>query len=195
MEPRLTLLTPFLLHSRLTSQYNNRDQENTSMHPRRSLPVSAPFALLSSLLLAVSCAPPAEDAASMADAVPLYDDLGDYHYEVTTSVPLAQRYFDQGLRLYYAFNHAEAIRAFREAQRLDPQCAMCWWGEALSWGFAFLIAKSVRDIGGIAALPHERPKLAVTAHLHDQDGFAAALERAIKRSGKVIEHRPPELAD
>jgi len=86
------------------------------------------FAAASSLVVGVSCAAPAEEA------VPLYDDLGDYHYEVTTSVPLAQRYFDQGLRLYYAFNHAEAIRAFREAQRLDPQCAMCWWGEGISWG-------------------------------------------------------------
>lgn len=71
---------------------------------------------------------------SVPRSVPLYDDLGDYHYEVTTSVPLAQSYFDQGLRLYYAFNHAEAIRAFVEAQRLDPTCALCWWGEALAWG-------------------------------------------------------------
>jgi tetratricopeptide (TPR) repeat protein len=67
-------------------------------------------------------------------AVPLYRDLGDHHYEVTTSTPQAQQYFDQGLRLYYAFNHAEAVRSLREAQRLDPRCAMCWWAEALAWG-------------------------------------------------------------
>jgi tetratricopeptide (TPR) repeat protein len=67
-------------------------------------------------------------------AVPLYGDLGDHHYEITTSVPRAQLYFDQGLRLYYAFNHAEAIRSLGEAQRLDPSCAMCWWAEALAWG-------------------------------------------------------------
>ncbi len=66
--------------------------------------------------------------------VPLYDDLGDHHWAITTDEPLAQRYFDQGLRLYYAFNHAEAVRAFREAQRLDPECAMCWWGEGLAFG-------------------------------------------------------------
>jgi tetratricopeptide (TPR) repeat protein len=54
--------------------------------------------------------------------------------EITTSVVRAQDYFDQGIRLYYAFNHAEAIRALREAQRLDPECAMCWWAEALAWG-------------------------------------------------------------
>jgi hypothetical protein len=47
---------------------------------------------------------------------------------------LAQRYFDQGLRLTYAFNHTEARRAFRQAQRLDPRCALCYWGEALVLG-------------------------------------------------------------
>ncbi len=66
--------------------------------------------------------------------VPLYDNLGDHAYAITTDVPVAQRYFDQGLRLYYAFNHAEAIRAFNEAARLDPECAMCYWGTALAYG-------------------------------------------------------------
>ena len=47
---------------------------------------------------------------------------------------MAQRYFDQGLRLTYAFNHAEALRAFKEAQRRDPDCAMCYWGEAFVLG-------------------------------------------------------------
>jgi tetratricopeptide (TPR) repeat protein len=46
----------------------------------------------------------------------------------------AQRYFDQGMRLYYAFNHQEAIRAFEDAARLDPKCAMCPWGIALALG-------------------------------------------------------------
>jgi tetratricopeptide (TPR) repeat protein len=73
-------------------------------------------------------------AGAPRDTVPLYDDLGDHHHRITTSAPAAQAYFDQGLRLYYAFNHAEAIRAFREAQRLDTTCAMCHWGEALAWG-------------------------------------------------------------
>ena len=68
------------------------------------------------------------------EAVPLYDDLGDHHYAVTADGPRTQSYFDQGMRLYYAFNHAEAVRSFRAAQALDPGCAMCWWGEALAWG-------------------------------------------------------------
>jgi len=66
--------------------------------------------------------------------VPLYPDLGVLHYPITTAVPLTQRYFDQGLRLYYAFNHQEAIRAFTEGARLDPACALCYWGIALAYG-------------------------------------------------------------
>ena len=69
-----------------------------------------------------------------AAAVPLHENLGDHHYAISTDVPLAQSYFDQGLRLYYAFNHAEAIRSLEEATRQDPECAMCWWGIALAYG-------------------------------------------------------------
>jgi tetratricopeptide (TPR) repeat protein len=64
----------------------------------------------------------------------LYDNLGSLHHEITTDVPEAQRYFDQGMRLLYAFNHAESSRSFEEAERLDPACAMCAWGVALTNG-------------------------------------------------------------
>src|SRR5690242_14671721 len=66
--------------------------------------------------------------------VPLYGDLGTHHHPVATSSERAQRYFDQGLRLVYAFNHDEAIRAFEEAARLDPRCTMAWWGVAYALG-------------------------------------------------------------
>ena len=56
------------------------------------------------------------------------------HFPITTSNALAQRYFDQGLGFAYGFNHAAAIAAFREAQRLDPECALCFWGEAFAQG-------------------------------------------------------------
>lgn len=65
---------------------------------------------------------------------PLYDDLGKVHFPITTADPMAQRYFDQGLAFAYGFNHAGAIASFREAQRLDSSCAMCFWGEALAYG-------------------------------------------------------------
>jgi tetratricopeptide (TPR) repeat protein len=73
-------------------------------------------------------------AQAPEESVPIYEGLGRHHYSVSTEEPKAQRYFDQGLILAYGFNHAEAARSFREAQRLDPNCAMCYWGEALVLG-------------------------------------------------------------
>ena len=66
--------------------------------------------------------------------VELMDNLGDHSHAITTSDPVAQRHFDQGLRLMYAFNHAEAIRSFRAASQIDPDCAMAEWGIALALG-------------------------------------------------------------
>ncbi len=65
---------------------------------------------------------------------PLFDGMGDHHHPITTQDPAAQLYFDQGLTIDFAFNHAESIRSFRAAQRLDENCAMCYWGEALALG-------------------------------------------------------------
>ena len=73
------------------------------------------------------------DAASNGPA-PLLDGLGRLHHPVTTVNPEAQRYFDQGLTLIYAFNHDEAARSFRYAALIDPQCAMAFWGIALAVG-------------------------------------------------------------
>jgi hypothetical protein len=68
------------------------------------------------------------------DRTPLYDNLGTYHMAVTTGSPVAQRYFDQGLRLTYGFNHDEAVKSYREGIREDSACAMCWWGIAYALG-------------------------------------------------------------
>jgi tetratricopeptide (TPR) repeat protein len=93
-------------------------------------------------LAATACggaAPPAgtadPDTAIVArGGAPLFKGLGEYTRKITTSDPGAQRYFDQGMVMSFGFNHAEAIRAFRAAQKLDPNCAMCFWGEALATG-------------------------------------------------------------
>lgn len=69
-----------------------------------------------------------------SDTVPFYIDLGSHHKRISTKVPAAQQYFDQGLRLVYGFNHAEAIRSFTRAADIDPSCAMCYWGIALAYG-------------------------------------------------------------
>lgn len=69
-----------------------------------------------------------------AASPPLLDNLGTLHHPITTTSPLAQQYFDQGLRLVYGFNHEEAIASFEEAARQDPQAAMAYWGIALALG-------------------------------------------------------------
>ncbi|MFN3652445.1 MAG: hypothetical protein ACK47B_22955 [Armatimonadota bacterium] len=78
--------------------------------------------------------PPRAAARPPGEGAPLFADLGDLKHPVTTRSAQAQRYFDQGLILMYGFNHKEAIRSFREAARLDPSCAMAYWGMAIARG-------------------------------------------------------------
>ena len=73
------------------------------------------------------------DVVTRAGA-PLFDGMGDHSHPITSDVAYTQRYFDQGLTIDFAFNHAESARSFKAAQTLDPQCAMCFWGEALALG-------------------------------------------------------------
>ncbi len=60
--------------------------------------------------------------------------LGPLSRPITTSSARAQMFFDQGLQMMYAFTPLRAARSFRQAQREDPECAMCFWGEAWAWG-------------------------------------------------------------
>ncbi len=72
--------------------------------------------------------------AAAEQVVPLYDGLGTYSRRVTTRVPLAQQYFDQGMRLTYGFGLQSAQQSFRAAIASDSSCAMCWWGLAWALG-------------------------------------------------------------
>src|SRR5262245_37218012 len=81
-------------------------------------------------------------AALLADestkpAVPMFDGLGSYTRKVATSNPMAQRYFDQGMMFMFAFNHDEAVRAFGQSAKIDPDCAMAYWGAALASGLNY----------------------------------------------------------
>ncbi|MBI3677996.1 MAG: hypothetical protein HY243_15415 [Proteobacteria bacterium] len=81
---------------------------------------------------------PAMPAVYMGQAdkpgAPVFTGLGDHHHPISTKNAQTQALFDQGVNLMFGFNHAEAIRSFREAARLDPDCAMCWWGVAFALG-------------------------------------------------------------
>jgi tetratricopeptide (TPR) repeat protein len=123
---------------------------------------------------------------------PLFDNLGTLSWKITTSVPQAQAYFDQGLRLAYGFNHAEARRAFRQVQKLDEAAPMGYWGEAWVLGpninapmdpaanapaFAAIRAAQARLKAGT---PKEQALIAALAARYSDDAKAerAALDAA-----------------
>lgn len=113
--------------------------------------------------------------ADWARGAQLFDGLGSFHRPVTTRSPEAQRYFDQGMRLIWAFNHDEATRSFAKAAELDPACAMCLWGVALTLGPNYnmpMMAEARARVGwdaiararaSTAATPVERALIAALA--------------------------------
>jgi tetratricopeptide (TPR) repeat protein len=106
------------------------------------------------------------------DRPPLFAALGEFTYSITTDDPSAQRYFDQGLRLMHAFNHPEALRAFRWAQQIDPACAMCYWGEA------YVLGPNVNAPMDPTAVPRA----------------LAAISRAMEHAGHAAEHEKALIA-
>jgi len=72
--------------------------------------------------------------AGWAKGAQLFDGLGSFHRKITTRSALAQKYFDQGMRFIWAFNHDEATLSFAKAAQIDPKCASCYWGVALTLG-------------------------------------------------------------
>ncbi|GGD42386.1 tetratricopeptide repeat protein [Muriicola marianensis] len=71
---------------------------------------------------------------STQQIAPLFENLGSYTFPVTTNNERSQKFINQGMRLTFAFNHAEAHRSFMEAARLDPDNAMAYWGQAYALG-------------------------------------------------------------
>jgi tetratricopeptide (TPR) repeat protein len=95
--------------------------------PRMKLPEMPTVSMCGSFALPWNDTLPASPAK-------IIDGLGNLHYPITTTSLKAQEFFEQGLRLVYAFNHWEAVQAFRTATDLDPDCAMAYWGLALAFG-------------------------------------------------------------
>src|SRR3982074_3574379 len=87
------------------------------------------------ILLSLTIFAAAQDhAMGTTKAVTMMTGLGDLHHPVSTKNAQAQEFFDQGLRLIYAFNHAEAARSFQRAAELDPKLAIAYWGIAEAVG-------------------------------------------------------------
>jgi tetratricopeptide (TPR) repeat protein len=116
--------------------------------------------------------------ADFDQPIPLYKDLGTFTRPVTTPNAEARAYFAQGFRLMYAFAKIEAGRSFREAQRRDPQCAMCYWGEAWAWGPYINGRMSVGEAPrAFAAIQKAKSLAAAHASAKEQALIAAMAER------------------
>ena len=97
-------------------------------------PIFMAGCVLAVLTLSIPASAGAVTGAGDGRIAPLLEGMGSHHFPISSADDGAQRYFDQGLALAYGFNHAEAVRSFREAARRDPECAICWWGVAYALG-------------------------------------------------------------
>lgn len=173
-----------------------------------------PIPGLALVLILLGCTTPApaphgHGSSAPAGRPPLYGDLGTHHQPITTASREAQAYFDQGLRLTYAFNHHEARRAFQEAARLDPTCAMCYWGIALTHGSNYnsptdaereqTAYQAVQQARALAARATERERASIEAlaarHSPDPKADRAALDRAYADAMREVVRRFPDDLD
>ncbi|MFP4599860.1 MAG: tetratricopeptide repeat protein [Persicimonas sp.] len=194
----------------------------------KTIRLSLPVALLTALALSAStsCSTPSpagqagqpeESGQSEHDTtqveqeaeVPLFDGLDAHHHEISTDVPAAQEYFDQGLVLSFGFNHAEAARSFEQAARLDPTCAMCYWGKALVLGPninlqmppenvepAWEAVQKARELADEHATPREQAYIEALSERYDADPpeDRSPLDRAYAEAmGEVAEAYPEDL--
>jgi len=152
----------------------------------------------------IKAATPAPDFADTEP--PLWGGIGELTYKITTASAEAQAYFDQGLRLAFGFNHGEAQRAFRKAQKLDPTCAMCFWGEAYVLGPninlpmqddaiapAFAAARRAHELAP-GATPKEQALIAALSQRYGADPKAerAPLDAAYAAAMRDVAERFPE---
>lgn len=157
--------------------------------------------------------PPRATVADWAKGAQLFDGLGSFHRKITTASPEAQSYFDQGMRLVWAFNHDEASRSFAKAAELDPKCAACYWGVALTLGPNYnmpLMAESRARAGwealgkaqsnAAAASPVEQALIAALAKRFDgarplDPSTSAPLLAAYVRAMEEVARRFPDDLD
>ena len=125
----------------------NPDERNQSPMTNRKPRFFLSILIASALALIAAPAPaqhdhgggPDDGAAELPEIfdepMPLFETaLGDHHHSISSDNEKAQAYFDQGFRLMYAFGKVDAVRSFRESWKHDPDCAICYWGEAWAWG-------------------------------------------------------------
>lgn len=152
---------------------------------------------------------PSCETKALPAKAPLLEGMGSWSRAISTRHSLAQRYFDQGLTLAYGFNHAEAERSFLEAAKLDPSCAICFWGAALVLGpninapmstklvpRAFAHLKRARDLAH-AASPSERALIEALSARYSARVVAdrTPLDRAYASAMREVARRFPDDPD
>ena len=147
--------------------------------------------------------------ADQTDAPTLFDNLGSLHHPITTTSEQAQRFFDQGLRLVYAFNHEEAIRSFEAAADLDSQAAMPYWGIALALGPNInsemekkderraieMVQKARRLAGHITPVEQAYIEALVTRYVGRKGVKRKGLDEAYAKAMRSVAQRFPEDGD
>jgi len=148
-------------------------------------------------------------SADQTDAPTLFDNLGSLHHPITTTSEQAQRFFDQGLRLVYAFNHEEAIRSFEAAADLDSQAAMPYWGIALALGPNInsemekkderraieMVQKARRLAGHITPVEQAYIEALVTRYVGRKGVKRKGLDEAYAKAMRSVAQRFPEDGD
>jgi len=152
----------------------------------RALVVLTTLAGAPAMLVAQHDMPMDRQPAETAQIPLLRAVLGDFSRPIETDVPLAQSYFDQGMQMVYAFTYPVAIRSFEEAQRQDPTCAMCFWGEAQARG-PFLNGRMTNANAGPA---YEAAQMALELIDETDDPVEKALIRAM--SIRYAEEHDPD---
>ena len=166
-------------------------------------------ALLPAASAAEEARPAAEPEENTAElAVPLHPHLGEVHYPASGLSELGQQYFDQGLRLVYAFWMGEARRSFDEAARLDPDSAMAHWGRALAYGpylnqgsppeeqlaTAYEAITRARELAASSATEKERAMIEALAARYSEDPAAERepLDEAYHEKARALSEAYPE---
>jgi tetratricopeptide (TPR) repeat protein len=139
----------------------------------------------------------------------LFDNLGTHEAPITTSSPRAQAFFNQGIRLCYAFNHEEAIRSFEAAAAEDGACAMAWWGTAFALGpninapmgeeagrRAYAAARKAQSLAG-GATAREQAYIAAIVRRYAEEPPAdrGALDQAFADAMREVHRAHPDDLD
>ncbi|WP_353228301.1 hypothetical protein [Novosphingobium sp.] len=159
-------------------------------------PPAAPMNMPMNMPMSMPMPGPPTTLAGWAQGARHFDGMAKVHRAVSTTVPEAQAYFDQGLALLWGFNHDEAARSFARAAQLDPHCAACFWGLSLTVGPNYNLPYLTADRARMAAEAlHRATAEAGTASPVEQALIAALAKRYPGSDALDPDHLLPVLGD